>query len=91
MTADLTIEATVITQSGSDLTPVGVSIKGTGSIPVPALRAIAQEAIDSFTGSVEAHHGHKVDLFPSFHEQTDDTLTIFPVFTPASRRVEVPC
>lgn len=81
MSADLTIEATIITKSGEDLTPVGVKINGTGSIPIPALRAIAQEAVDSFTGSVEASHGHKVDLFPSFQEETDDTVTIFPVFT----------
>ena len=85
MSADLTITATVITataitQSGSDLTPVGVQIKGTGSIPNGALRAIAQETLATFTGSVESHHGFKVSAEPSFHEETDDTVTIFPVF-----------
>jgi len=88
--SDLTIKATVITESGTDLTPVAVTIKGTGDIPVEALRAIAQEAVDSFTGSVATHHGHKVNLFPSFQEKTDDTVTTFPVFTPASRRVLTP-
>jgi hypothetical protein len=86
MSADLTIEATVITQSGTDLTPVGVTIKGTGSIPNGALRAIAQEALAAFTGSHESHHGFKVSAEPSFHEETDDTVTIFPVFKSLAAR-----
>ena len=80
MSADLIIEATVITQTGTDLTPVGVKITGTGSIPNAALRAIAVETLATFTGSVEAHHGFKVEAEPSFREEMDDTVTIFPVY-----------
>lgn len=86
MSADLTITATVITQTGADLTPVGVQIKGTGSIPNGALRSIAQETLASFTGSVEAHHGFKVSAEPSFKEEMDDTVTIFPVFKSITAR-----
>jgi hypothetical protein len=75
MSADLTIEATVITQTGTDLTPVGVTVKGTGSIPFAALAAIAQEAVNSFTGSIK----YVVDVEPTHHEQADDTVTMFRV------------
>lgn len=75
MSADLTIEATVITASGTDLTPVGVTIKGTGAIPFAALASIAQEAVNSFTGGIK----YVVDVEPTFHEQTDDTVTMFRV------------
>lgn len=74
--SDLTIKATVITQSGTDLTPVGVTIKGTGAIPVAALAAIAQEAVDTFTGSSSMY---TVDAQPTFHEQAEDTVTMFRV------------
>jgi len=88
--SDLTIEATVITQSGTDLTPVAVKINGTGSIPNGALRAIAMEALATFTGSHESHHGFKVEAEPSFKEEMDDTISIFPVFRSLVRS-EVPC
>lgn len=80
MSADLTITATVITQSGTDLTPVGVKINGTGAMGNGSLRAIAQEALATFTGSYEQSHQYKVNAEPSFKEETDDTVTIFPVF-----------
>lgn len=86
MSADLTIEATVITQSGTDLTPVGVTIKGTGAIPHSALRDIAVEALESFTGSKEYTNGFTVDRYPSFQEQTDDTVTMFPILPFDKRR-----
>ncbi len=86
MSADLTITATVITQSGTDLTPIAVQIKGTGSIPTGALRAIAMETLETFTGSVEAAHGFKVEAEPSFHEKAEDTVTFFPVFKSLTRR-----
>jgi len=86
MSADLSIKATVLTETGTpltssrqDLTPTGVMIKGTGSIPNGALRAIAQEALAAFTGSHESHHGFKVSAEPSFHEEAEDTITIFAV------------
>ena len=86
MSVDLTITATVITQSGVDLTPVGVQIKGTGNMPTGAVRAVAIEALEAFTGSGQAHHGFKVEAEPSFHEQTEDTMTIFPVFKSLASR-----
>lgn len=76
MSADLTITATVTTASGTDLTPVSVTVKGTGAIPVAALAAIAQEAVDTVTGSASMH---TVQAEPILHEQAEDTVTMFRV------------
>lgn len=77
MSADLKIEATIITQSGTDLTPRGVTVKGTGNMSHSAVREVAVEALDSFTGTYEG--GYMVDRYPSFHEKAEDTVTMFPV------------
>lgn len=81
MSADLTITATVITLSRKDLTPVGVTLRGTGNIPVPALHAIAEEALESFTGTVGSN-GYSVYRTPTYHEKMEDTVTIFAVDEP---------
>jgi hypothetical protein len=80
MTADLTITATVITQSGVDLTPVAVQVRGTGMMPTPAIRAIAAETLMQYAVVNEDAKAFKVEAEPSFHEQAEDTVTFFPVF-----------
>ena len=77
--SDLTITADIITFTGSDLTPVGVTIKGTGAMGHAALREIAVEALESYTGSKEVINGYRVDRYPSFQEQAEDTVTMFPI------------
>lgn len=77
--SNLTITADIITKSGTDLTPVGVTIKGTGAMSYAALREIAVEALESYTGSKEVINGYRVDRYPSFHEQAEDAVTMYPI------------
>lgn len=74
--SDLTIKATVTTASGTDLTPISVTVKGTGNIPRSALWEIAQEAVNAATGS---YSEYTVEAEPIMHEMTDDTVTMFRV------------
>lgn len=79
MSADLTITATVITQSGMDLTPVAVQVRGTGMMPTGPIRSIAEEALMQYAVVNEEAKAFKIEAEPSFHEQAEDTMTIFPV------------
>lgn len=55
--------------------PQSVMVTGTGNIPRSAVRAIAEEGIESYFGTV--NHGYRVQISPELEE---DETTVFEIY-----------
>jgi hypothetical protein len=75
---NLSIEAFITLDDQNE--PQAVTVTGYGNIPRSGVRAIAEEALESFSGSVL--HGYRVQFTP---EHEEDENTVFEVYKKFNR------
>lgn len=63
--------------------PQAIAVSGTGNIPRSGVRAIAEEALETFTGSV--NHDYRVQMSPIEEGEQGTVFEIYKRFSPAKR------